>query len=593
MPDFQWLRYLGACCALALSATVWANHSSNTENPRIVSVRAWHAGPEADDAQSARLALAAALPIAARNDAFEFNVPAGQPVWYALELANVPNALATVLELAHPSIRTADLYLPASLASAAGGTQDLAASLLPPQHAGRDLPPVLRAEQNFASSFLLPAFSGSHTVYVRVSGSVNMRGQFVWQQQSTWQATVASYQRTMFWCFAVAVGAALLALLLFYRSGSPAYAWYAGTTASIALVGVLVTGVGESSTWSALSPIRAVLSSAMACIAAGLALMLARSAFGLALKAPRLSSVLLVVGLLAMASSTLGLVLDIQHFQLLSHTLAATACVLSMLSFVLAWRAGDTAVALILIGYLPVVLGVVLTILAMSGSMAFAPWVLLAMPVAGLLDVPINMWGLHLLAKRRQLVRRSLASAAPGGFDESRNSIAVRMQGRSRTATTLMLVRFPALAPGSAALRRLDEVALAQYFQAMIKASVDSGAKVARWSFHELVMQHNWPVSSSALRSLKSALFAQALRCEDYGLKEADARLRMAVGEYDYAVMPLPDAIERLATALDNPSHTKMRIVEFDLEYRQVLNDLAQHSGASAPQSSGSPVSRP
>jgi hypothetical protein len=66
------------------------------------------------------------------------------------------------------------------------------------------------------------------------------------------------------------------------------------------------------------------------------------------------------------------------------------------------------------LGFVPVSLGVGVTTLAVAGIIPFEPWVLMAMPLGSVLEVPFNLYGLHRLEQRRALVLQSQAELAAG-----------------------------------------------------------------------------------------------------------------------------------------------------------------------------------
>ena len=70
----------------------------------------------------------------------------------------------------------------------------------------------------------------------------------------------------------------------------------------------------------------------------------------------------------------------------------------------------------------------------------------------------------------------------------------------------------------------------------------------------------------SALRSLLTALFAQALRCELHGLEPRDAALRIAYGRLEGSALSVGVALERLSAALDDPAQAGARRIEVALD---------------------------
>jgi hypothetical protein len=81
---------------------------------------------------------------------------------------------------------------------------------------------------------------------------------------------------------------------------------------------------------------------------------------------------------------------------------------------------------------------------------------------------------------------------------------------------------------------------------------VRPGHHVGRRSFHEIVLSNPLHTSDAALRSLLTALFAQALRCDRFGIEPRDAVLRIAYGRLDTALLPIEGALDRLVDALDD-----------------------------------------
>jgi hypothetical protein len=145
----------------------------------------------------------------------------------------------------------------------------------------------------------------------------------------------------------------------------------------------------------------------MACVSAGLALLLAECAFALEVRAPRFALLLRVMGVLCPLAGVLGLAFDLAVHQMLSHGAAAAAIGMSLCSFWFAWRTENRAAVWLLLGFVPVSLGVGVTTLAVAGIIPFTPWVLMAMPLGSALEVPFNLYGLHLLEQRRALVLRA------------------------------------------------------------------------------------------------------------------------------------------------------------------------------------------
>ena len=195
------------------------------------------------------------------------------------------------------------------------------------------------------------------------------------------------------------------------------------------------------------------------------------------------------------------------------------------------------------------------------------------MPLGSALEVPFNLYGLHLLEQRRALVLRSRAELdqvhAPAG--ESRQAMLRRLSGQAgelNQATgvgLLMLLRFPALAPGSPRLRILDAVNVEHFLHSMMVAAVRPGNHLGRRSFHEIVLRNPLDASDAAVRGLVTALFAQALRSDRFGIEPPDAVLRIAYGRLDTALLPIEGALDRLVDALDDTPPSGARRIEVDL----------------------------
>ncbi|NTV88011.1 MAG: hypothetical protein HGA21_14885, partial [Burkholderiaceae bacterium] len=130
---------------------------------------------------------------------------------------------------------------------------------------------------------------------------------------------------------------------------------------------------------------------------------------------------------------------------------------------------------------------------------------------------------------------------------------------------TLMLLRFPNLAPGSARLRALDSVDVEHFLHAMMESAVRPGNHIGRPSFHEIVLRNPQQASEGAVHSLLTALFAQALRCERFGIEPRDAALRIAYGRLDDASPGVDVALDRLVKALDAPAQAGLRKMEIRL----------------------------
>ena len=557
----QWLMAAVALCVAGVLAAEEMDARPPPVTSRVLAVRVWTPPPGADDLASAQKALQPGVQGPLSGNRPEFRVPARQPVWFALDLPADPQGRALVLELTHPSIRAADLYLP----------QDGEAPLV--LRSGRDVPLQARGNARFPATLELPPAEGARTAYLRLKGTVPLRGEFLlqprsdWKRQSNWQFGAMSV------CFSITLLAVAYALWSAWRLRSKAYGLYALLGLSIGVTGMFISGYGEAWAWPRLSEWRAVISSAMACVSAGLALLLAERAFALEVRAPRFSLLLRLMGVLCPLAGVLGMAFDISVHQMLSHGAASAAIVMSLCSFWIAWRTDNRVAVWLLLGFVPVSLGVGLTTLAVAGLIPFTPWVLMAMPLGSALEVPFNLYGLRLLEQRRALVLQSRAEIAhaTGPQGESQQAMLRRLARPAAApagptgAGLLMLLRFAELAPGSARLRALDSVDVEHFLHAMMASAVRPGSHVGRRSFHEIVVRNPLQQSDGAVRSLLTGLFAQALRCEHFGIEPRDAVLRIAYARLDAGAPGVEAAIVRLGEALDAPSRAGLRRVEVDL----------------------------
>lgn len=554
----------GLWVAVCLASVGFASSSAGETSARsqVLAVRVWTPAPGADDLAAAQAALHAIPPQAPAGAPAEFRVPPRQAVWMALDLSVDPAGGPWVLELTHPSLRAADLYLP--------GTEGQPVVL----RGGRDVPMAERGGTRFPATFALPRDIPSGTAYIRLKGTVPIRGQFLLQQRDDWQ----SQSRRQFWamtaCFSVVACAVAYALARAWRLRSRAYGLYALLGLTIGAAGMFISGYGESWIWPAVADWRGPLASGMACLAAGLALMLAECAFALEVRAPRFSRLLRFTGVICPMAGVLGLAFSLSVYQSVSHVAATVATILGLCSFWFAWHTENRAAGWLLTGFVPVSLGVSITTLAVAGVIPFEPWVLMAMPLGSMLEAPFNLYGLNLLERRRALVQQSRAELArvSGPSGESRPAMLRRLgssdPGTTGTAGLLMLLRFPALAPGSPRLRVLDSVGVEHFLHAMMVAAVRPGNHVGRRSFHEIVLRNPLDTSDGAIRGLVTALFAQALRCERHGIEPRDAVVRIAYARMDGGALSIEDVLGRLVAALDDPAREGARRIEVDLDDR-------------------------
>ena len=553
----------GLLLALGLaSAGLAQNRDAGTPpGSQVLGVRAWTPPAGADDlalAQAALQQIQLQTPMGAQA---QFLAPPRQPVWLALDLTVDPAGGPWVLELTHPSLRAADLYLPGK------GGQPVVL------RGGRDVPMAERRGARFPATFALPPETASGTAYLRLKSTVPTRGLFLLQQRDDWK----SQSRWQFWamsvCFAVVACVVAYAMARAWRLRSRAYGLYALLGLCIGMAGMFISGYGESWIWPALAEWRGPISSGLACMAAGLALLLAECAFALEVRAPRFSRLLRIMGVLCPLAGVLGLAFSLSVYQSLSHVAATVATVLGLGSFWFAWHTENRAAGWLLTGFVPVSLGVSITTLAVAGIIPFAPWVLMAMPLGSMLEAPFNLYGLSLLERRRILVQQSRAELArlSGPAGESRHAMLRRLasspggDGAAGQPGVLMLLRFPALAPGSPRLRVLDAVNVEQFLHAMMVAAVRPGNHVGRLAFHEIVLRNPLDTSEAAIRSLVTALFAQALRCERFGIEPRDATVRIAYGWMDDVASSIEVALGRLAAALDDPVREGFRRIDVEL----------------------------
>ena len=77
--------------------------------------------------------------------------------------------------------------------------------------------------------------------------------------------------------------------------------------------------------------------------------------------------------------------------------------------------------------------------------------------------------------------------------------------------------------------------------------------------------------SELAMRDFISALFAQALRSEAFGLQPGQIGLRIAYGSLDAPGATLEGGLARLSLALDNPALASTRRITLNLNTGAVL----------------------
>ncbi|MGE3349395.1 MAG: 7TM diverse intracellular signaling domain-containing protein [Ramlibacter sp.] len=527
----------------------------------IVALRRWTPPADEDDLAPAVAALDQVAPEPAGS--LRFHAAARQPVWYALDLSGTASIEPLVLELTHPSVRWADLYLTRTGREVLHLHRDR--ETLKPEPYGNHV--------RFRATFVLPASAQPRTVYLRLASTVNVRGGFNLLPQATWARRTAWQLAAMGLCFAAAAGAALFALARALALRSAAYGLYCALTLAIGLSGIVITGFGEGWVWPGLAPWRGEMAAALSCVASGLALLLARQAFALEVRAPRFSRALWWLGLACPMAGIVGVVLPLQLQQWISHACAVTAMVMGLGSFWLAWRTANRVAFWLLVGYTPVVLGVALVTLGIAGVLPFAPWLLLAMPLGGALEIPFNLYGLHLLQQRRAVVQRSLAdlgrlsrlAGEPRAGMLSRLAHGPEVVAELPPVFTLMLLRFDGLAPGTPTLRELDAVCVERYLHATMSATVRPDNQVGRWTFNEIVVRHAWRRSEAGISDFVTTVFAQALRCERFDIPARSTLLRVASAQVDGKRLTVEDALARLTAALDDPARARQRRIDLDL----------------------------
>ncbi len=140
---------LGLACRLLLIALALQCSAALAQAGSIAAVRSWLPPPGQDRLDAARDALALAPD---ETGVFTFRVAPGQPAWYALDIVageaaepGMPGE-SLVLELTHPSLRSAQLHLPAQQ-----GTPARVIS------SGREVPAGQRAGSRFPATLELPA----------------------------------------------------------------------------------------------------------------------------------------------------------------------------------------------------------------------------------------------------------------------------------------------------------------------------------------------------------------------------------------------------------------------------------------------------
>lgn len=559
-----WFKSIVVGVLLAVLVTCLFAVGSDVPPPALGALRSWVPPTAADDNFDAALA-AATQAIPAPEGSTEFRVSPNQPTWFAMTIPAAPagDPVPLVLELTHPSVHAADLYL------ATPGSAKAAA------RSGRRIPAAGRLQARFPATLHLPPEASGQTVLVRVVATVALRGQFALHARDDW-APISLWQlRLMAACYIVVAACAVFTLVQAVRLRSGPYALYFLVVVATGLAGMFLTGMGEATVWSGLAQWRGQSSAVLACSASGLVLLLGERAFALDVRSPRFSWVLRIFGLAGTLIGFAGLILPLPTHQAISHTAAGLSIVLGLACIALAWRTANRPALWLLVGFTPVIIGVTLTTLGVATVLSFSPWMLLAMPLGSLLELPFNLYGLRLLERRRRRVHQSLRALAgdAGKGNGSRADVLARMASpvHRRATASLMLLRFGGLAPGEPTLLAVDAVEVERFMHTMMSAAVRPGNQVGRWSFHEIAVRNAHRQADAEIDDLCSALFAQALRCERFGLSPHLVRMRVAYAHIDGQIPPHISWLNRLSGALDDPAHSRRRKLEWDLQTNQRL----------------------
>ncbi len=543
------IPWLAACW---MAATVCAAMAQT----HIVALRSWVAPAGADTYQQARAALDAMPPVPVpRGTVPELRLGHGQATWIAVDLPALP--IPAVLEITYPFMRNVDLYLPDP-----GGS--------PVQVAGFDVPAEARLDSRFPGTVTLPRAAEPRTAYLRVQSPLAMRGHLLLQPRHSWELVSRLELAAITLGFGITGLAVVYTLARAIALRSTAYLLYSLLAGCIAAAGLLLTGLGEATVWHALVPLRPRMAELLACFGAGLALLLADRAFALEISAPRFGMALRVVGVASFLVGIAAWWLPLATQQLVSQLAVAGAIALGLVSVWLAWRTSNNVAAWLLAGYAPVVTGVAITTLAGAGALAYAPWVLLALPLGGMLEIPFNLRGLRLLEERRAQVRGSLrALEVVAGYDgETRDELKERLALPPEVARqhdagcTLMLLRFEGLEPGSATVRALDRVAVENYMHAIMAATLRPGCQVGRWSHHELLLRDLRHGNERETQGLITSLFAQSLRGDRFGIPPQEPALRIAHMEVLAQTVPVFQLARQLGKALEEHPTAKRVEVE-------------------------------
>ena len=529
-----------------------------------VTLRAWQAQAESVPTEVALLALqtAAAVPMTRP----EFDVAANQQAWYALALPQAPSALPRVLELSHPAIESSQFFLQR------------------PGQALQALAPVNSSklsfwrQARFSATVLLPDLQANDLIVLSLRSSVPLRGEFVVQSLSDWTLACIRAKSLVTLCFGVAVLAAMWMVFRAWQTRSIIHALYGLLTLAIALATVIYLGYDLAEPGLNQAPARVHLSSSLAILASALVLFFAERALALDVQVPLFFKLLRLLGLFLLVATVWGYQQPPALHLWTSNLAVATAVVAGLSSLALTWKSIDRVAIACFAGFMPLIIGVSVVTLAMVGEMAFAPWILLAIPVGCLLEIPFNTWALVLIERRLREVQTSLAQVAQikARVSASRQAMLADMKqtpihALGSFSTLLIMLRFEGFTPGSANLRRLDAVAVERYFHAMLAVPLQLPANIGRWSFHEIAMRvelHN----AAERDQIFSVFFAQDLRGETFGIRRTDSQLRIAFGYIRSEEDQLEVALNKLSAALDKNKNAEARRLNVDL-HRDVYVD--------------------
>lgn len=530
---------------LAALALLWsAFAAAAAAPPQIVSVKSWQAPDGASFAQAREVLDALpSLPASTWGDP-ELRIAAHRVTWLAVALPELSRSWA--LELTHPSLRQAQLHL-----ADGDGT--------PVGRSGGDVPALERLHQRFPAALALPPAVGPRTVYLRVQADAPVRAHLVLAPQGQWELQSRLTLAGMTLGFAVSALAALYALVMAVALRSGAYACYALLTLAVIACGLFVTGLGEATLWPVLAGWRAQCAALSACFAAGFALLLVERAFALERSTPRLGTLLRLAGLLCLLAGAALPLLALRPAHAGPLAVVGVAITLGLISMAMAWRTHNRAAGWLVFGFVPLLAGGAIVASAFAGRIAFAEWVLMVLPFAGMLQIPFHLHGIRLLEHRRAEVRlhlRKLGEIA-GPQEESRDEIGARLafpaqQGQEKALrATLVLLRVGGFTPGRTLVREHGSEAVERFMQSMMAAAARPGGQIGRWSFHELVVRDMLHDSDAEIEGLIAALFAAAQRSGRFGIPPRELELRLAFVRVVAPQIPVMQLTRKLSRALD------------------------------------------